>query len=295
MEPFFWTAAKSWLADRWSKLYVTSGTGSSPSETSGRTGAECDPGLETSALGKADSELSLVLEAENPFSALPDELLALILRKCEPEAFLSAWQVGRRWHAVASQEAAPLFNAKPRQGIAFLMQNEVFHEESAVARFLLKGADLNRGLIGDYLGDRTPRCDKILQAYLEPFDFAGLDIEDALELFDGGFVMPNLPHKRLRILRRFGERYLRCNPGLRSASEPGGGLRVEFTPTMAADLAMCLLDLRASVVDRSLFELKAHVSESRERFLKWAYVQLPAPILGEIHDQTVAKLAVRKT
>lgn len=132
------------------------------------------------------------------------------------------------------------------------MQTEAFQKSDAVARFLLKGADLDRGLIGDYLGDRTPRCDRILRAYLELFDFAGLDIEDALESFLGGFDLPNLAHKRKRILRRFGERYLQCNPGFSLASGSGGSMEVELEPPLAADLAMCLLDLRASVVDRSL-------------------------------------------
>lgn len=45
----------------------------------------------------------VALYEEDPFPALPDELLALLFRKCEPEAFLAAWQVSRRWRGVASQ------------------------------------------------------------------------------------------------------------------------------------------------------------------------------------------------
>lgn len=153
MEPFFWTAAKSWLADRWSNLTAMRHERSFPLPPCGRNGAESDQyatlqnhsvtrsaslhsdkqGLsdleekesegqsdldfqagitqafaspkvdQSTALEKAASEVSLVSEGEDPFAALPDELLALILRKCEPEAFLSAWQVSPRWRGVASQ------------------------------------------------------------------------------------------------------------------------------------------------------------------------------------------------
>jgi brefeldin A-inhibited guanine nucleotide-exchange protein len=141
---------------------------------------------------------------------------------------------------LSSQEAAPLFNAKPRQGIAFLMRTQKIRTPEDVARFLLKGQDLNRNLIGEYLGDRTPRCDQILRAYLHLFDFTGLEIDDALQAFlEKGLVLPTLPHKKRRILRRFGERYLEGNPG------------VEMSVNAAKDLAMSLVELR-TILDLEL-------------------------------------------
>lgn len=119
------------------------------------------------------------------------------------------------------------------------MQTPPFLTPDSVARFLLKGEDLNRQLIGDYLGDRTPRCAEILQAYLHLFDFAGLEFEDALESFLGGFELPVLPHKTKRILGRFGERYVQCNPG------GGMGLRA------AGELAMCVVELRRVIENQS--------------------------------------------
>jgi hypothetical protein len=40
---------------------------------------------------------------EDPFLDLPEELLSLIMRKCDPDTFLAAWQVNRRWRAIASE------------------------------------------------------------------------------------------------------------------------------------------------------------------------------------------------
>lgn len=140
----------------------------------------------------------------------------------------------------SSQEAAPLFNAKPRQGIAFLMRTQKFRTPEDVARFLLKGRDLNHSLIGEYLGDRTPRCDQILRAYLHLFDVTGLEFDDALQAcLAKGLVLPTLPHKKRRILRRFGERYLEGNPG------------VEMSVNAAEDLAVSLVELR-TILDMEL-------------------------------------------
>lgn len=40
---------------------------------------------------------------EDPFLDLPEELLSFIMRKCDPDTFLAAWQVNRRWRAIASE------------------------------------------------------------------------------------------------------------------------------------------------------------------------------------------------
>ena len=67
--------------------------------------AETAPDPEAEAVAKTEEVVGDIvpLYEEDPFPALPDELLALILQKCEPEAYLAAWQVNHRWRAVASQ------------------------------------------------------------------------------------------------------------------------------------------------------------------------------------------------
>ena len=63
--------------------------------------------------------------------------------------------------------ATEQFNKKPRQGIAFLMEQKILStpaNESEIADFLLENPRLNKARIGEYIGDRKNA--HILEAFV---------------------------------------------------------------------------------------------------------------------------------
>lgn len=63
--------------------------------------------------------------------------------------------------------ATEQFNKKPKQGIAFLMEQHILStpaDASEIADFLLENPRLNKARIGDYVGDRKNA--HILEAFV---------------------------------------------------------------------------------------------------------------------------------
>ena len=63
--------------------------------------------------------------------------------------------------------ATEQFNKKPKQGIAFLMEQQLLStpaRESEIADFLLENPRLNKARIGEYIGDRKNA--HILEAFV---------------------------------------------------------------------------------------------------------------------------------
>lgn len=76
------------------------------------------------------------------------------------------------------------FNSKPRKGIEFLQQQKFLGEDPAeVARFLTTTLGLNKAAIGEYLGGDDPYDIKVMHAFVDQLNFAGLKFVDALRLF----------------------------------------------------------------------------------------------------------------
>ncbi|RVX01023.1 Brefeldin A-inhibited guanine nucleotide-exchange protein 2 [Vitis vinifera] len=94
----------------------------------------------------------------------------------------------RRAYKLELQEGIALFNRKPKKGIEFLINaNKVGNTPEEIAAFLKNASDLNKTLIGDYLGERE-------------------------ELSLKGFRLPGEAQKIDRIMEKFAERYCKCNP-----------------------------------------------------------------------------------
>ncbi|KAE8693794.1 Brefeldin A-inhibited guanine nucleotide-exchange protein 4 [Hibiscus syriacus] len=101
-----------------------------------------------------------------------------------------------RAYKLELQEGISLFNRKPKKGI----------------EFLIKASGLNKTLIGDYLGEREDLSLKVMHAYVDSFDFQGMEFDDAIRAFLQGFRLPGEAQKIDRIMEKFSERYCKCNP-----------------------------------------------------------------------------------
>lgn len=111
------------------------------------------------------------------------------------------------------QKGIALFNRKPSKGIEFLISSKkIGGSPEEVASFLKKINGLNETKIGDYLGERDEFSLKVMHAYVDSFNFNGMDFGEAIRFFLRGFRLPGEAQKIDRIMEKFAERYCKCNP-----------------------------------------------------------------------------------
>ncbi|KAG7652756.1 Sec7 domain [Arabidopsis suecica] len=119
----------------------------------------------------------------------------------------------RRAYKLELQEGISIFNQKPKKGIEFLIKaNKVGDSPEEIAAFLKDASGLNKTLIGDYLGEREDLSLKVMHAYVDSFEFQGMEFDEAIRAFLRGFRLPGEAQKIDRIMEKFAERFCKCNP-----------------------------------------------------------------------------------
>ncbi|KAM5562823.1 brefeldin A-inhibited guanine nucleotide-exchange protein 1 [Rosa sericea] len=183
----------------------------------------------------------------------------------------------RRAFKLELQKGISLFNRKPSKGIEFLISTKKIGGSPAdVASFLKNNTTgLNETMIGDYLGEREEFPLKVMHAYVDSFNFKGMDFGEAIRFFLRGFKLPGEAQKIDRIMEKFAERYCKCSPN-------------SFT---SADTAYVLA---YSVI---MLNTDAHNSMVKDKMTKADFVRnnrgiddgkdLPEEYLGAIYDQIV--------
>ncbi|KAL1552145.1 brefeldin A-inhibited guanine nucleotide-exchange protein 5-like isoform X1 [Salvia divinorum] len=107
------------------------------------------------------------------------------------------------------------FNEQPAKGIEHLISSEVVEKNPAsVAQFLRHTPDLDKAMIGDYLGQHEKFPKAVLHAYVESINFSGMKLDIAIHKFLKGFELPGEAQMIDRIMETFSERYCTDNPGL---------------------------------------------------------------------------------
>ncbi|KAL9245303.1 hypothetical protein vseg_018969 [Gypsophila vaccaria] len=126
----------------------------------------------------------------------------------------------RRAYKLELQEGISMFNRKPKHGIEFLINaNKVGSSPEDIAKFLKDTSDLNKTVIGDYLGEIEEMSLKVMHAYVDSFDFQGMELDEAIRVFLQGFRLPGEAQKIDRILEKFAGRYWKCNPKAFSSAD----------------------------------------------------------------------------
>ncbi|KAJ7967048.1 Brefeldin A-inhibited guanine nucleotide-exchange protein [Quillaja saponaria] len=182
----------------------------------------------------------------------------------------------RRAYKIELQKGISLFNRKPSKGIEFLTSTEkVGGAPEEVASFLKNTTGLNETMIGEYLGEREEFPLKVMHAYVDSFNFNGMDFGEAIRFFLRGFRLPGEAQKIDRIMEKFAERYCKCNPS-------------SFT---SADTAYVLA---YSVI---MLNTDAHNSMVKDKMTKADFIRnnrgiddgkdLPEEYLGVLYDQIV--------
>ncbi|EFN54845.1 hypothetical protein CHLNCDRAFT_35815 [Chlorella variabilis] len=125
-------------------------------------------------------------------------------------ALLESWKGYKRQF----QQGVALFNQKPKKGVGYMQeQGLVGKAPDDVAQFLARTSGLNKTLIGDYLGERDDFNLGVMHCYVDALDFAGMEFDEAISRqFLSGFRLPGEAQKIDRLMEKFAERFLSCNP-----------------------------------------------------------------------------------
>ncbi|KAG8390693.1 hypothetical protein BUALT_Bualt01G0110100 [Buddleja alternifolia] len=107
------------------------------------------------------------------------------------------------------------FNRKPGKGIQQLISSGLVEKTSAsVAHFLRNTPNLDKAMVGDYLGQHEEFPLAVMHAYVDCMNFSGMKFDIAIREFLKGFRLPGEAQKIDRIMEKFAERYCADNPGL---------------------------------------------------------------------------------
>lgn len=118
-------------------------------------------------------------------------------------------------HKSTMEAAIAQFNRKPNKGIEYLISNKlVENTASSIAEFLKNTSNLDKAMIGDFLGQHEEFPLSVMHAYVDSMNFSGMTFGAAVREFLSGFRLPGEAQKIDRIMEKFAERYCADNPGL---------------------------------------------------------------------------------
>ncbi|XP_057747505.1 brefeldin A-inhibited guanine nucleotide-exchange protein 5 [Arachis stenosperma] len=118
-------------------------------------------------------------------------------------------------HKSTLEAAIAEFNRKPTKGLEYLISNKLVENKPAsVAQFLKNTPNLDKAVIGDYLGQHEEFPLAVMHAYVDSMKFAGMKFDIAIREFLKGFRLPGEAQKIDRIMEKFAERYCADNPSL---------------------------------------------------------------------------------
>ncbi|KAJ9453658.1 Brefeldin A-inhibited guanine nucleotide-exchange protein 3 [Diplonema papillatum] len=112
---------------------------------------------------------------------------------------------------VLLEEAAALFSTKPDKGMKLLVHNGLATGDPAgIATALEKYKKLERGMVGEYLGDENHS--DVLEAFCRLHDLQDTTLDGALRGFLARFSLPKEGQKIERVLEHFSNAYFEMNP-----------------------------------------------------------------------------------
>ncbi|KAL8688224.1 MAG: hypothetical protein Q9218_005814, partial [Villophora microphyllina] len=106
------------------------------------------------------------------------------------------------------------FNFKPKRGIKTLLADGFIKSDSPdeIAAFILQTEQLDKAMIGEYLGEGEPENVAAMHAFVDSMDFTRRRFVDALRQFLQSFRLPGEAQKIDRFMLKFAERYITGNP-----------------------------------------------------------------------------------
>ncbi|KAJ4401293.1 guanine nucleotide exchange protein for ADP-robosylation factor [Didymella pomorum] len=114
----------------------------------------------------------------------------------------------------AMTNAVRAFNYKPKKGLKLLIKDGFITSESPedIARFFLDNDRIDKGALGEFLGEADAENIAIMHAFVDLMDFTKTRFVDALRRFLQSFRLPGEAQKIDRFMLKFAERYMTGNP-----------------------------------------------------------------------------------
>ena len=114
----------------------------------------------------------------------------------------------------AMTNAVRQFNYKPKKGLKVLIKDGFIASDSPedIARFFLDNDRLDKGALGEFLGEADAENIAIMHAFVDLMDFTKTRFVDALRRFLQSFRLPGEAQKIDRFMLKFAERYMTGNP-----------------------------------------------------------------------------------
>ncbi|KAL8923465.1 MAG: hypothetical protein Q9208_004593 [Pyrenodesmia sp. 3 TL-2023] len=106
------------------------------------------------------------------------------------------------------------FNFKPKRGIKTLLKDGFIARDTPedIASFIIQHEQLDKAMIGEYLGEGEPQNVATMHAFVDSMDFTRRRFVDALRQFLQSFRLPGEAQKIDRFMLKFAERYITGNP-----------------------------------------------------------------------------------
>lgn len=114
----------------------------------------------------------------------------------------------------AMTNAVRAFNYKPKKGLKVLIKDGFIPSDSPddIARFFLDNDRIDKGALGEFLGEADADNIAIMHAFVDLMDFTKTRFVDALRRFLQSFRLPGEAQKIDRFMLKFAERYMTGNP-----------------------------------------------------------------------------------
>ncbi len=101
-----------------------------------------------------------------------------------------------------------MFNQNPNKGMKLFIEGEFVKKDAhEIAQFLLKTTELNKAMIGDYLGGGDDFSINVMHSFIDLIKFEGMGFVQALRVFLQLFRLPGESQKIDRIMEKFADRY----------------------------------------------------------------------------------------
>ena len=106
-----------------------------------------------------------------------------------------------------------LFKTSPKKGIAYLQEKKLIGKSAEdVSDFFHHYERLDKPAVGEFLSENTEFSKATMYAYVDAFNFHGMDLLAALRIFlSAGFRLPGEAQKVDRLMEKFAARYIDTN------------------------------------------------------------------------------------
>uniref|UniRef100_A0A1X7VGU5 SEC7 domain-containing protein n=1 Tax=Amphimedon queenslandica TaxID=400682 RepID=A0A1X7VGU5_AMPQE len=196
------------------------------------------------------------------------------------------------------EKGTKLFTDKPKKGIKFLQEKGLLGQSPEdVAQFLFSDDRLDKTAVGDYMGEIDDFNKNVMYAFVDCFDFNGLDFVAALRILLASFRLPGESQKIDRIMEKFAGRYCETNPSLDIFAS------ADTAYVLAFSIIMLATDLHSSqrrhaynremtVMAETAQALMEHISDKQSQYTSATHVEHIRPMFKITWTPVLAALSV---